>query len=433
MADSVPELCGKVLKYLDQAEFKPVTSKERINDASIDSWSYEEHQEEIQSFTEEKVKEKVILKETEIWQTITQEEEFSNLYDDLVARCSEQSSESKSANLVLNALKEYLSQRDRTNKDALRTRISSDLKEAVSREKIDYKIKFMLHGVKAENKTAINSWEIRPPTNKEIAQHLINGNLQNSPGAVIVIEDRFKPDKVIKNPPVEEVEEKLRALSLLEVSHPKIAVVSIKSKNKVLKGTQEYLNESKSDFTVKIDEEHEDGLSRITEVFEKIEKDSFVDIAQSRYERATSNERSDVNQLLDAVIGLDAIYTTRKESELADKVRHRCALVTGLMGKNPKKVRNQVRGAYDKRSKLFHGSKPEKPSEQEKKLLLDSLRKSILAFSQMTEEKDKEDIFSYIDKSFISKKERKKFEKFILKNMDSKFLDNGKMLTEANK
>jgi hypothetical protein len=435
MESSIPELCNDMLERLYESDFEPETTKVQTLDASVGTWEYMDTTNEVKSFTEEKYIEEILLEDTEPFERlINSDEVFSNLYDDLVQKRTNYCDEQTAINHVIQAIKRYLSRNDKgSGASTLRTKISSDLKEAVSKNKHECKVKFFVHGVETEQglKLDLGEVEIRKPTNKEIADHVVSGNLDNCPGSVFKLKKELNPD-FDKHNIKAEVQDKIRSCSLIGISHPKIGAVKLSYPNDVIKNKVICMEPEKSDFSTHLNDAAAESLQEVKSVFEDIESGSYLEVAQRRYEKATKKDKSDIDRLVDAVIGLDAIYTD-EGSELSHKVTHRCTLMTSLLGEEPVQTRKMVRGAYNKRSNFVHGETPSSPSDDMLMKTLDCLRKSIIIFSQIGKEEDRQNLFSYTDKSFISVEERRSLEEFVIKNVPEKLVNTEKMLIEANK
>jgi len=129
-------------------------------------------------------------------------------------------------------------------------------------------------------------------------------------------------------------------------------------------------------------------------------------IAILRYQDAILKPEATENKIAYAVMGLEALYLKVEErEELSRRLAQRVAKLLSFCGEKPIKVYNLVKEAYEIRSNFVHGSPLQNKKPQEVKKILDSiieyLRKSIIIFIQLQEEKEK--LLSLIDNALLEK------------------------------
>jgi len=139
-------------------------------------------------------------------------------------------------------------------------------------------------------------------------------------------------------------------------------------------------------------------------------------IAILRYQDAILKPEATENKIAYAVMGLEALYLKVEErEELARRLAQRVAKLLSFCEEKPMKVYNLVKEAYEIRSNFVHGSPLQNKKPQEVKKILDSiteyLRKSIITFIQLQEEKEK--LLSLIDNALLEKHTEDKLQNLI--------------------
>ncbi len=143
---------------------------------------------------------------------------------------------------------------------------------------------------------------------------------------------------------------------------------------------------------------------------------NHLGIAISRYQDAILKPEATENKIAYAVMGLEALYLKVEErEELARRLAQRVAKLLSFCEEKPMKVYNLVKEAYEIRSNFVHGSPLQNKKPQEVKKILDSiteyLRKSIITFIQLQEEKEK--LLSLIDNALLEKHTEDKLQNLI--------------------
>ena len=142
---------------------------------------------------------------------------------------------------------------------------------------------------------------------------------------------------------------------------------------------------------------------------------NHLGIAILRYQDAILKPEATENKIAYAVMGLEALYLKAKEEELSHRLAQRVAKLLSFREEKPIKIYNLVKEAYDIRSSFVHGSPLQNKKPQEVKKILDSiieyLRKSIITFIQLQEEKEK--LLSLVDNALLEKQAEDKLQNLI--------------------
>jgi len=142
---------------------------------------------------------------------------------------------------------------------------------------------------------------------------------------------------------------------------------------------------------------------------------NHLGIAILRYQDAILKPEATENKIAYAVMGLEALYLKAKEEELSHRLAQRVAKLLSFREEKPIKIYNLVKEAYDIRSNFVHGSPLQNKKPQEVKKILDSiieyLRKSIITFIQLQEEKEK--LLSLVDNALLEKQAEDKLQNLI--------------------